>query len=219
MSIKDFLISCIFPKRCILCDEIIEYDKNMCENCTETFSSAQIVRCIPYLNDEKFFECISPFSYFGGIRKAILRLKFHNCRDNLRFFAQSIVEKLTEGADIEDIDYICFVPMSQKALMNRGYNQSELLAEALSDILKIPVKNVLEKTRSTFTQHELSADERVKNLIGAFSVCSGETVKGKNFILCDDIITTGSTLKECVKTLKDSGAGKIICCTIASSGK
>lgn len=217
MSIKDFLISCIFPKRCIFCDEVIEYDKNMCENCTEIFSPAQIVRYIPYLKSEEYFECISPFLYTGGIRKAILNLKFHNIRSNLSFFANSIADKLLQKSDLSGMDYICFVPMTERNLANRGYNQSELLAEALSGILKIPVKNTLMKTRETFTQHELGADERNKNLLGAFSVCDARAVKNKNFILCDDIITTGNTLKECAKTLKDNGAGRIICCTIASA--
>lgn len=217
MSIKDFLISCIFPKRCILCDEVIEYNKNMCESCIKIFSPAQIVRYIPYLNEERFVECISPFLYTGGIRKAILKLKFHNVRTNLNFFANAIIEKLLENFDISDIDYICFVPMSAKNLENRGYNQSKLLAESLGEILKAPIKNVLVKNRETFTQHELNADERSKNLLGAFSVRDVEEVRNKNFILCDDIITTGNTLKECVKTLKKQGADKIICCTIASA--
>ena len=138
MSIKDFLISCIFPKRCILCDEVIEYNKNMCEDCAETFSATQIVRYIPYLSDEKFFKCISPFLYSGGIRKAILRLKFHSSFDNLNFFAKSIAENVMKNSDISSIDYICFVPISEKSLANRGYNQSELLADSLGKILKIP---------------------------------------------------------------------------------
>lgn len=217
MSIKDFLISCLFPKRCIFCDEVIEYDKNMCENCTEIFAPVQIVRCIPYMSGERFAKCISPFLYTGGIRKAILNLKFHNVRSNLDFFANSIVEKILENTDVSDIDYICFVPMHKKDLEDRGYNQSELLANALSDILKIPVKDVLVKTHETYTQHELGAEERSRNLLGAFSVIGERNIKNKNFILCDDIVTTGSTLKECVKVLKHHGAGKIICCTIASA--
>ena len=217
MSIKDFLISCIFPKRCILCDEVIEYNKNMCENCIKTFSMAQIIRRISYFGDEKYFECISPFLYVGGIRKAILNLKFHSVRSNVEFFASAIAEKILETMDISDIDYICFVPMSEKNMVNRGYNQSELLADALGDVLKIPVKDVLIKTRETFNQHELDANERNKNLLGVFSERPGQEINNKNFILCDDIITTGSTLKECVKTLKAGGANKIVCCTIASS--
>ncbi len=216
MSIKEFLLSCLFPKRCALCDEVIEYDKNMCEDCTKTFSTVQILRHIPYLNGERFVECISPFLYTGGIRKAILNLKFHNVRSNLSFFAGSIAENILEKFDVSNIDYICFVPMSEKSFKDRGYNQSELLACALSEILKIPVKNVLIKNRETFNQHELSADERNKNLLGAFSACSNESVRNKDFILCDDIITTGSTLGECVKALKNGGAGRIICCTVAS---
>ncbi len=217
MSIKDFVISCLFPKRCIFCNEVIEYNKNICEDCTEVFSSAQIVRYIPYMGDERYVECISPFLYKGGIRKAILNLKFHNVRSNLEFFASSIAEKLLEKFDINDIDYICFVPMSERSFVDRGYNQSELLAVALSDILKIPVRNVLIKEHETYTQHELGAEERSRNLLGAFSTNDGSNISNKNFILCDDIITTGSTLKECVKTLKHYGARKIICCTIASA--
>ncbi len=218
MSIKEFLISCFFPKRCFLCNEVIEYDKDICENCTKTFSSVQIVRNIQYLNGERVVKCISPFLYKGGIRKAILNLKFHNIRSNLKFFASSIAERILENADVSDIDYICYVPMSERNFVNRGYNQSELLAEALSEILKIPTKNILTKIRETSTQHELNFNERSKNLLRAFSIREGEIVRDKNFILCDDIITTGNTLKECVKELKNHGAGEIICCTIASVG-
>ena len=181
------------------------------------FSLDTIVRHIPYFGGEKFIECISPFLYTGGVRKAILKLKFHNVRSNLDFFASSVAEKLLENSDISDVDYICFVPMSEKNFKDRGYNQSELLAQALGDKLKIPIKNVLVKIRETFTQHELGAEDRTRNLIGAFSVLNREEVRNKNFILCDDIVTTGNTFKECAKILSSSGAGKIICCTIASA--
>ena len=220
-KIKDFLISLVFPKRCVICGDVISFNEHLCDSCSEDVNSETIIRFIPYAKSGETIVCVSPFKYEGKIRKAILKFKFQGHTEYAQPFAKIISEKICKNfkinnIDINDIDYVCAVPLSEKRIFERGYNQSELLAKEISKNLSIPMNNVIKKIRETSLQHSLDAKEREKNLFNAFSVAKGVNIRDKNFILCDDIITTGNTLKECVKALKNCGAGKIVCCTIAS---
>lgn len=214
-KLLEFLICILFPKRCVLCDEIIEFDKMFCENCKSGLPKSPLVRFISNYETDEVFKCISVFKYSGNARISILKFKFHGHKEYSDIFANLICDFL-KSEEISDIDFICSVPISESRIKQRGYNQSELLSNSVGKILRIPVNNVIVKKRETLVQHELDLDARNKNLIGAFGVLSGEKIKDKNFIICDDIVTTGNTLKECAKTLKRYGANKIICCTVAS---
>lgn len=220
-KIKDFLISLVFPKRCMLCGDVISFNEHLCDSCGKETRSETIIRFVTCSKFGETVVCVSPFKYAEKIRKAILKFKFQGHTEYARPFAKIISEKICENLkinniDVDDIDYICAVPVSEKRILERGYNQSELLAKEISKNLSIPMNNILKKTRETSSQHELNAKEREKNLFNAFSVAKGVDIRDKNFILCDDIITTGNTLKECVKALKNCGVRRIICCTIAS---
>ena len=104
-------------------------------------------------------------------------------------------------------------------MKNRGYNQSEELAKELSKTLKIPlILNNLIKIRATFPQIKLSAKERQENLKNAFSINNPEELKNKKIFLVDDVYTTGSTMEECAKTLKESGAKQVWGIAIAREG-
>lgn len=220
-KIKDFLISLVFPKRCVLCGDVISFNEHLCDSCGKEVNLETTIRFIPYAKSGETIVCVSPFKYEEKIRKAILKFKFQGHTEYARPFAKIISEKICENLKINniginDIDYVCAVPLSEKRIFERGYNQSELLAKEISKNLSIPMKNALKKIHETSLQHDLNAKERGENLFGAFSVIKGTDIYDKSFVLCDDIITTGNTLKECIKTLKDCGVRRIICCTIAS---
>ena len=111
------------------------------------------------------------------------------------------------------------VPMEKKKMKNRGYNQSEELAKELSKILQIPLSlNNLIKIKQTLPQIKLSAKERQENLKNAFSINNPEELKNKKIFLVDDVYTTGSTMEECAKTLKESGAKQVWGIAIAREG-
>ena len=103
------------------------------------------------------------------------------------------------------------IPLSPKRLRQRGYNQSELIGHFLSDRLSVRMKaDILIKIKDTPSQVEIKdRKERLKNLQGAFAVKNPEEIKDKIVILVDDIITTGATLNEAKKVLKQAGAGKV----------
>lgn len=91
----------------------------------------------------------------------------------------------------------------------RGYNQAEILAGMIGQKLKMPWENMLRKTRSTKRQVDLEGVRRRKNLANVFKKNSKAEVNGKKIVLIDDISTTGTTLEECAKVLKSSGAKEV----------
>jgi ComF family protein len=91
----------------------------------------------------------------------------------------------------------------------RGYNQSELLARALGQRGKIPVRDVLTRVRHTTTQTHYDRKQRMKNLRKAFAMRKNQSVEGATIILVDDVLTTGSTLDECARVLMQAGSGPV----------
>ena len=107
--------------------------------------------------------------------------------------------------------------LDKKRLKERGFNQCEYIAKELSINTGIKTINTLKKIRETKVQKTLKREERIENLKDAFEIIDEKKVKGKKFILLDDVITTGATLKEGVKVLKKHGAIEIKILTLAKS--
>ena len=124
--------------------------------------------------------------------------------------------------DVWENSVLIPVPLYIKKQKSRGYNQSEELAKELSKILKIPViSDCLIKIKNTESQMKLKKAEREKNLLNAFTItknCATSEVaqfKNKKIFLVDDVYTTGATMQECAKVLKNAGAKQVWGITIA----
>ena len=115
-------------------------------------------------------------------------------------------------------DCIVPVPLHKRRGAERGFNQSELLAVPISRKIGCPV-NIFSLKRKKYTvpQVSLSGEVRRKSLFGVFFCVKKEEIIGKNIILIDDIYTTGSTMEECSKVLKEAGAQKVWGLVVASS--
>lgn len=112
------------------------------------------------------------------------------------------------------IDFITCVPAHPLNQRQRGYNQAQLLASGLARKTGIPYKgDCLRRDSMLGTQTRLTAKQRARNVTGAFS--SRKTLQGEHVLLVDDVMTTGSTVSECAKILKESGAGKVRVLTVA----
>jgi len=103
---------------------------------------------------------------------------------------------------------LCPVPLYFLRRFNRGFNQSERLAFLVSQKTHIPMREMLVRTRWTGRQTGRSREQRLQALKGAFRVRSG-IPKHTRIILIDDIMTTGATLQECARTLREAGARNI----------
>ena len=166
------------------------------------------------------FDGISvPFYYENGVKQALKLYKFNDKSFYAYILAQDMVKSIQEDFDGVNFDFICFVPFDNFHKIERHYNPSELIAEEISKVLKIPVKNVLVKMFVTGTQHDMAIGHRKGNVHGIYDVKETVDVKGKTVLLIDDIMTTGETLNNCALILKIRGAEKVYCAVAALTAK
>lgn len=117
-------------------------------------------------------------------------------------------------------DIIIPVPMSRKKLAQRGYNQSELIASKISRYSKIQLqKDIIIKVKENKTQSTLNKIQRLENIKNVYKIKNKQKIKAKNILLFDDIYTTGATVNECAKILKQAGAKTVNVLTIAKDFK
>lgn len=170
---------------------------------------------------------ISSIAYKGIVKKLIYQFKYPPYLSDLK----SILSKLFYEGLIQQAAFINFtegekvmivpVPLHPTRERKRGYNQADLLAKELSILLKIRhTSDLLIRITNTKPQYELKKDQRKSNILGAFIVNPKykSKIKGTRIIIVDDISTTGSTMRECGKILKTSGAGKVLGVTLAHEG-
>lgn len=203
-----FALDLIYPSRCPVCNEFIGYMDDFCQKCRENINFLENPYNIPY-SDFSMSVCF----YDENISPAVFTLKDKG--GNAPYtFALGISELIKKYLVSEHIDFIIPVPMYKSDKAKRGYNQCELIAKELSHISGIPYKfDIVFKIRKTVHQKELSQKERKSNLRDAFKVKNPEKISGKNILLIDDVCTTGSTLSEISRLLKNNGAEKVFCLT------
>ncbi len=209
----DFLGSTLFPSRCPYCNCVIHHSKAMCEECS---SNDEVENIVTILNSSKN---ISPYSYDGKYSKAVKDFKFYGNFNYGEQLAISISDSIRKVYSDVKFEYIAYVPVTKRRKRKRGYNQSELLAKNISKCLNIPYKPILVKIKENKTQHLLSRTARIENVKGCFKCNTKININAINILLIDDILTTGSTLNECVSALKNSGANKVYCATFATVKK
>ena len=226
-------INTMYPDEftCNFCgDEIFADDKNAtCDKCKSTlpFCSGNICKtCGDVIENEarycesckyetRFFKFNhSAFLYDDKIANAIRQFKFDNAKYWYSCFAGFLFDVYKKYN--YDCDIICYVPMHQKRQRQRGYNQSELIATRLGELLNIKVScENLVKIKDTKNQVDLNFKQRKENLCDAFFVIDKSEFKNKNVLLVDDVYTTGSTLNNCALKLKKAGAKEVYCLTVA----
>ena len=210
-KLSNKLLQMIFPVVCPYCGCVIMPDAEACESCMKKLS----VSCT--VTDIQNSLCVSPFEYDGIFKKAVLNLKFHNKPFYAEAMSVSLCNALKKEFPDEKPEIITFVPAVRKSIRKRGYNQSELLANYLSLRLDVPCCGLLVKVKDNLIQHDLSAQQRKLNVRDAFELNPSFDVRDKSILIVDDIVTTGSTLHECVEVLRKHGADKVLCASYAAT--
>lgn len=145
--------------------------------------------------------------YSGSGEKLVHSLKFGHLPQLGVWIGRQMAGAVKERDWSGELELVAAVPLHEKRLEERGYNQSDYLAEGLADALKLPYeRNVLKRLYDTPHQIGLGREERLVNLTGAFGVSGKKAVAGKTILLVDDVNTTGATLRECAEMLKLAGA-------------
>lgn len=230
------IISIVFPSRCQICGEFIEnpgervvcgdcleraeiYQGDVCQVCGRFFyfRGGKSTVCLECLNDPPWFQRHrSAGHYAGTIKQMIILFKYKQHESLKKPLAEFLLKSHEARKLIEGVDLVIPVPLHASRQKERGFNQSELLAEEIARKNKLPLdRRRLVKTRKTVAQVSLEAEERRNNLLGAFTVRQPEKIAGRVILLVDDVFTTGSTCRECSRTLLEAGAKEVRVLTLA----
>lgn len=215
------LLKLIFPPKCIFCGRILstEADIDICGCCS---------RIIPFFKDSPVKTSCKPLQggcdyvictchYSGIVKDSLIRFKFFNKPGYYRTFAKLMSEKIKKMTNFRNFDIIVSVPLYKDKESIRGYNQSLLISKQLSKEIGVPEdSSLLVRVRNTGSQSLLPKSSRHLNVKNAFRVNNAHEVKGKKVLLVDDILTTGSTLNECSRVLKEAGARMVVGAVIAT---
>ncbi len=195
---------------------INDSENTVCKRCLTTLPYAKNSGCFEAIGADYL---ISPLLYKGNAARAIRDLKFKSKFENADVFASLICGYLFENKQAMAADIIVNVPLSPKSLARRGFNQTTLIADKISKKLNIAFdENALIKTRETKRQSSLKTfNERARNVYNVYE-CTVD-MHGKTVLLVDDIYTSGMTVYDCTRTLKEKGASAVIAVTVANAHK
>jgi ComF family protein len=190
-----------------------------CARCSEAFPAAieGSFTCANCSHRTLHFEAaVSAYRSRGVVRKLLHEFKYAQHRELKHPLAGWLLETFDDPRlRGRQLDTIVPVPLHPARERHRGFNQAQLLAEIVAMETGIPLRNVLDRIRYTTTQTAHDRAERMQNLQDAFRLRKNADVRGLRVLLIDDVLTTGSTLSECARVLKDEGAISVYAATAA----
>jgi len=200
------ILDLIYPRVCGICGKL--NSKALCSKCKIKLEKEFNFQTERYENDirKNFIEHNYFFKYENLIRSQIIELKFQEkpyIYQTITYFLKNMQKSFE---NLKKYDIIIVVPISKLRKKERGYNQSELIAKEISNIIKVPILNdVLYKTKNTVPQSTLNKKQRIENVKGIYKVNNVTKLYDKKILLIDDIYTTGSTVNECARVLIENG--------------
>lgn len=228
MKLFKHLVNLFFPRVCAACGNILlEGEDTVCTTCRfllpktgfELHSDNTMAQM--FYGQMPFNAVMAEFffSKTGKVQHLIHGLKYHQCRENGIFLGQEIGKSLLKAPDYQEISCIIPIPLHPKKEKIRGYNQSHVIAEGISEIMNIPIaEKCLVRSVFTDTQTKKSREDRWQNVKDIFEVKNPEKLKGKHVLLVDDVLTTGATLMSAGKALMKVEGIKISVATAACAG-
>jgi len=218
---KDIIMETFFPKRCVGCGK---YGQFICFNCAgevELLKTSLCPECGKITKNCSFCDICKrklktslnglfiASNYDKGPTKEIIHhLKYSGFLELSEVLGEVLYQKIKDS-DLISGAVVVPVPLFRKREYTRGFNQAELIARYVSKKLHLSGGLALERKINTKTQVGLSRKERIENVNEAIKCIDQEFIEGKTVLLVDDVTTTGATLNECAKVLKESGAKKV----------
>ncbi|WP_304153927.1 ComF family protein [Megamonas hypermegale] len=216
-AIYEAVIQFLFPPRCPSCRAYVEKEGQWCESCL-----SEILRNKNLAYDAEVRRYISPIVAIGkydkGLKDLIHELKYQNDFAALPYI-YTVLDRLDDEWQqfFADFDYVIPVPLHAEKLKRRGFNQVDRIFSPWAKAHGLHYADILIRTKKTKSQYSLNPSERSINLHAAFALKKDISVANAKCLLLDDIFTTGSTLKNCAKVLKEHGARSVSGLVLASN--
>ena len=222
-SLLDFL----FPKRCVSCGA---FGKYICPGCFKKVEYIEKPLCPicqrQAVGGKTHPGCQKPYSldglvvgarYKGAIKAAIQSVKYKWAYDIEKILVDLLAEQIWKF-DLPQNTTLIPVPLHKTRQKWRGFNQAEILSKNISKKFNHPYRKFLSRIKNTRTQVGLNRAERKENVKGAFAISKNvlkSQIFGRDFILVDDVFTSGATMQEAAKILKRSGAKTVWAMAVA----
>lgn len=214
MSIIQRIFNTLLPQPCICCHgRLIGGEKYVCLHCMSSFPRNVFIKDIHDNELARVFwgtfaieAATTPYIYQpGGILTPVVHKMKYSYRPDLCQQVGMILAKTTIKSGIfADADMLVPVPLTKERRKERGYNQSEEMCRGISELTQLPVvTDVLTRKFFHGSQASLDHSSREENVRGAFEVHNASILENKHIILVDDLVTTGSTMRECLYVLRD----------------
>jgi len=219
-KLLQFTYNLVLPRRCRICGV---FDTWLCPTCLQQALLALAQRCVicnkKTPNGALHRGCVTrntidgmvSVGEFSQIRPIIHGYKYGLIKEMAKPLAE-LAQRYLEVKNLQNFvskKILVPVPLHKSRLRFRGFNQSELLVRALAEITGFKVETAIERIKKTKPQINLNRDKRESNIEGAFKVKQDNFVSGKEILLVDDVATTGATLNECARVLKQAGASSV----------
>jgi ComF family protein len=219
-------IALFFPRICLACENPLpKTEFCLCLDCQVTLPEADFHTSSPNIFTNRFvgrlkLEGAAALFFFttkSRTQHLIHQIKYHDKREAAIELGRLLGKKLVHSSFFQDIDCIIPVPMHPTKQRWRGYNQAEMFANGLADIMNIDVETkALRKVKMTISQTKMNRVERLKNTQEVFELANTKHLNGKNILIVDDVMTTGATLESCaLAILEEAPDVKISFATIA----
>lgn len=235
LKLKDLVLDILFPPICLNCENsLIKAEKNrgICDLCLSKIAIHNALFCgvcrvrlpenkkICHKNSQYLLGAAANFE--ETIRNLIHQFKYQKWQkilNPLKIILETYLDNLQFNPEKLKNYIVIPIPLHKNRMQERGFNQAELIGKIISEKYSLPLETkILIRNKETKSQAELKNwGERKNNLASAFKIENADYLKNKNIILVDDVYTSGATIQEAVKILKESGAKKIIALVIAKT--
>lgn len=233
-ALKNSLQHLLYPSQCLHCHDLTPPDSSLlCESCALLLELLDPEERCPFCfglkrnqsSHECLFCCRNPsllyhtgaaFDYIGPAATLVKKLKYGNQPHLARGLAAFLVAQF-DRLNWPLPDALIPVPLSFSHWLERGYNQSALLAEEMGSLLGLPVWNALKRRSGDFSQAGLTFTQRMELNGQPFKLRKKYSLQSRTFILIDDVMTSGTTLRKCAECLMEAGPACVYALTVCKT--
>lgn len=221
------LLDFIYPPLCFVCEQgLVDAERVVCARCWTSFPEVRksdpvwTEQKTKFAEEEIIHDILSCYLFEkeGALQQVVHLLKYQGIKSLGVRLGRDVGKRFITNQLFSRADYLLPIPLHKLKQRERGYNQSEFICKGISEITTIPVNSSLvARAKYTRSQTRLNIEERRENVDDAFRINPKfqSEIKGKAFVLVDDVITTGSTMNACARELLNNGARTVLAASAA----